>query len=396
MNHFQCKKILHRCRLLIFLSVLTLLLSGCWDRQEINDLAIVLGAGIDITDEGLIDLSVEIVTAQEGQEEEQGGAQTYVESATGQTVVDATSTLQQKLSRQLFWGQMEAIIMSENMAREGVHGSLDFFARQPQTRLRNYIYVTEENPKEVFAATPHLEVSTTKTLAELSEFQAGLNVTTLDFLRALESEGEHGVLPMVETLPQDAGKEEEQTDLMGNRAALFKRDKMIESIDMDITRGVMWLRDEIEGATVTLSPERSEGLISMYMIRSDVNFKPQIQGGTWKILVEAKSEDDIFQNASNLDLKEVDNVKMLEGELATQIEDRMRETLEVVQQDLQLDVFGFGETFRRKYPEKWDEVRDQWDEKFAEVEVDFDIETIIHRPGLSSEPTGLPEGEVEE
>ena len=37
-----------------------ILLSGCWDRVEINDLAIVTAAAIDATDDNQIELSLQV------------------------------------------------------------------------------------------------------------------------------------------------------------------------------------------------------------------------------------------------------------------------------------------------------------------------------------------------
>lgn len=49
-------------RALVFLlvSINVVILGGCWDREEINDIAIVLGIGIDRVKNGNIRLTVEI------------------------------------------------------------------------------------------------------------------------------------------------------------------------------------------------------------------------------------------------------------------------------------------------------------------------------------------------
>lgn len=46
--------------LAIFIANLT---SGCWSRRELNELAIVLGTGVDLTDDGKIRLTLQIAKA---------------------------------------------------------------------------------------------------------------------------------------------------------------------------------------------------------------------------------------------------------------------------------------------------------------------------------------------
>ncbi|WP_314003273.1 hypothetical protein [uncultured Paenibacillus sp.] len=45
-------------KLILALVLLMFLLTGCWDRTEINDLALITAAGIDKKDEKTIELSV--------------------------------------------------------------------------------------------------------------------------------------------------------------------------------------------------------------------------------------------------------------------------------------------------------------------------------------------------
>lgn len=75
-------------------SFLILLLAGCWDRVEINDLAIVVGIGLHKTDDDLIELSMQMVnpssmiSGQGGSGGQQGNGQlTTVEKAVGKNIL---------------------------------------------------------------------------------------------------------------------------------------------------------------------------------------------------------------------------------------------------------------------------------------------------------------------
>ncbi|GAB6933558.1 hypothetical protein JCM14719A_19110 [Calditerricola satsumensis] len=94
-----------------------LLLTGCWDRVEINDLALVTAAGLDKGKGKTVKLSLQLavpaampsVAGGDGGGLGGGGAgagrpPTLVVSAEGITIADAMTKLQEKLPRRIFWG----------------------------------------------------------------------------------------------------------------------------------------------------------------------------------------------------------------------------------------------------------------------------------------------------
>jgi spore germination protein KC len=161
---------------------------------------------------------------------------------------------------------------------------------------------------------------------------------------------------------------------------------MIGSINDQITRGVLWFRDEIKESVVTVKLEEADGFISMNLIKGRTDLLPKIDGYQLKMTVKVLTMDDVSQNQTKWDLKKLETLKMLEKELAQKIEKRLTETLEKVQKEMKADVIGFAEEFRRKHPEKWKAIKGDWEERFPTVEVTFDIEANVLRTGKGSMP----------
>lgn len=107
------------------------LLSGCWDRIEINDLAIVLATGIDYED-GKVQLTSQIFIprkASAGDSSGSGGSPsgvTMIRTAEGRTIAEALNRLQRKVPRNMFWGHCEVIIISEQAGKRGIREYIDF------------------------------------------------------------------------------------------------------------------------------------------------------------------------------------------------------------------------------------------------------------------------------
>lgn len=371
----------------------SLFLSGCWDRTEVNDLAIVIATGLDITDEGEIELSAQFVNPKEysvGQGGVGGGKLTTVEKATGKTIADASSKLQQKVSRTLFPGHSRVLFISKKIAEAGINKQIDFFARGPYPRLRSFVFVTEQSPVDLLKVSPDLESSSGEVARELSRFWIAPSITIKDLLESFHGKEQGTVIPMIEI-------EEEDSDIFGlhiNGTAILKEGKMVGELDNEITRGILWMRGEIETADVTIEPEDEKGMITFHIFSADTNLIPKIENGTWKVIAKITSKDDPSQNSSNLNLMNPEVIKKLEKQLEEKIDQRIDSALEYVQKDLKTDIFGFNELFHRHYPEQWAKVQREWEEIFSELEVELQINVDIQRPGRSASPQGIPEDEV--
>lgn len=55
-------------------------------------------------------------------------------------------------------------------------------------------------------------------------------------------------------------------------------------------------------------------------------------------------------------------------------------------QELNADIFGFGEAVRRKYPKQWKQLEDKWDEIFPTLEVNMVVDAKIRRTGKITKP----------
>ncbi len=132
-------------------------LSGCWDRVEITDLAVVTAAAIDKKDDNQIELSVQVFIpssissggGQGGSSQGGGGVTTLVRSEKGSNISDALSRLQSKLPRKVFWGHCKVFVFGEKLAKEGVQEQLDFLLRHPQPREKANVYVSKGKAKPI-------------------------------------------------------------------------------------------------------------------------------------------------------------------------------------------------------------------------------------------------------
>ena len=238
------------------------LLSGCWDQKELNDIVLIDGVGIDKAKDGQVEVTVSMVIPQAqsaagewGREEKELVAHILVgvRYATGVTVAKAMEQLQTKIPRKIFLGHLQAIVISEKVAKEGITDYLDLFLRHPRPSTHAYVFISKGSAKELLSLQTEL-YSPVEIIRGIARTETLMNRTILDVYEMLK-DGDTAI-PMIEKLPPEKGKKPNQTIPYLNKTAIFNKDKMVGSMDDSLTRGAMWIRNEIKEARITMNTEK--------------------------------------------------------------------------------------------------------------------------------------------
>ncbi len=382
--------------LFLILSILAVVQSGCWDRVEIEDLGIVLGTGLDKGEDNQIRLIVQLAVPTEmgggPQQVGRGKKPTFTVIGTGETVYDALVDVQRQFSDRIFFGHNRVLIIDEELAKEGIAEYIDFFVQHPQPRLRALVIVSK-NAEEALKTETSKDLSSSQALEEIVQLlKSGIRITLKDVFQMLRQEGESVVLPWV----QASDNEGEQENVQVKGAAIFDGDQLIGTIDFELKKGLLWLRDEMDLQSISVNPEEADGYITFHLIRSKTNLLPSIEGGNWKITVEIEQENEIVENQTTLDTSTEKVQRELEKDLNKTVEQQIRKTLEKVQKEMKTDAFGFAEAFERKYPKRFAQEKDHWDEIYPEVEVEINVTSRIRRIGMTTNQVGKLPKEVKE
>lgn len=385
-----------------------LTLSGCWDRTEVNDIAIVQGIALDSAGHGQIEVTVSIAIPAQvtppgatGGSGEQGPPASN-RAATARTVTEAMNFLQEKLSRRLFFAHNAVILIGEELAKEGVNPHMDFFARHRQNRLRTPIAVVAGRAADVLATTFPIELNVPVGIQEIERQQLAPFTDLRRFLQALVSEGEEPFTAVVHVatggtaapgtlrVPPDSAPEQRdpsQPRVAG--AAVFRGGHLAGLLNETEARGILWARGELRTAITTVPLGDANRWVGFELIRASANLEPRVVDGRIVMRVDIKSEHDLVENPAGVDNASPKVIGLLEKALAREIETNVRRAIDKVQKELASDVLGFGEQLRRVHPDVWTEVRASWDELFPQVEVEVQVSAVVRRTGLAARPLSV-------
>jgi spore germination protein KC len=382
------------CRFLLILVVL--FTNGCWSYHELNQLAVVAGTAIDRGRKpGTVQLTLQIFKPSAAQSGGGGGGvgggggqqQPFiVKSRAGKTIFDAAQNFLAETDRRLYWPHNQVIILGNEQARHGVRLVLDYFIRTNEPRPTIWILVAEKKAGAILYAPGELEKVSAMEISQLVQAQAASSKNVMinlqDFVSRLLSKTVAPIATLIK-INEVGGKKR----LILSGTAVFKGDRLIGILDGRQTRGLLWVQGKVkQGAVIINVPGGKAGL---EIARSRTKVKPVLLKNKFKIKVSIHEEGNLDCQMSPEELTKPDQLKSLARREATVIKNEINAALTKAK-EFNADIFGFSEAIHKSNPKEWRKIKDKWDQIFPELQVDVDVNCVIHGVGLTIPPLAPP------
>lgn len=388
-------KPLMRFGLLLALFASPLSLTGCWDRMEINDMAIAVASAIDLEEDGKLRMSVQIPLVGQmggmGGGGAGGGEKNYiVDSEVGNTIREINAKQQLKLPRRLFFSHRRVLLISEDVARTmGIREFFDVVSRVPENRLNANLVIVKGKAHKLLTMKPRLEKFSGESIREIVESENVMGTTMKDVAQMLN---QYGVDPMIPYLATTDKVKKEDLDtatfkMMGY--ALFRDDKMVGVIRDDPTEGMRWLRQKFQPYGKTFDVK--DGKVSLNIYKGKAEVTPTLLQDHIRFDVKVQAVAYMMESEAPIDFVEPAQVRIVEAKLAEEIRESLEKSVEAVQK-YKSDAPQFGLLIARNYPRKWQmEYLPRWDEELSKAQFTYDVRVKISRIGLTSENIGKRE-----
>lgn len=398
-------------RLSISLLTIAILLSGCWDRLELEDRAVILGVAIDKLAPGMSGDENDVTHLNESnpaknQDEirvtvqialpgriplgpgEGGGGKSgstnplWIIGVSGHTIDDALMNLQQQVSSRLFFGHLRVIVISEELARDGIANINDYFRRNPEVRRMAWMMVSNGKAEKIIRAQPPLERVPTVYLISMLDNAVKMGKYPQEFVGRFWSNvskiGEEGVLPYVKI------KKEEVVELAG--IAMFNGDRMVGSTKPLEIAAYMGIKGLNPGGYRGVIPFKGTA-ITIYVTHRTSKVRFRIRDGQPEFDIRIRHEANIEEKTNeNIDLNNERVLHEIE-QADSEWSKRLHESLIAKTQQLGADIFGFGELVRAKQPAYWDQnirTAERWQIMYKQIPIHVDVKIMIRRVGMKA------------
>lgn len=386
------KKYVKLILFLLLIGMLPLGLCSCWDKVELDELAIVLGVGIDkaASADG-IDLTIQIEknsgtdTSSSSSSSPSGGENpnfiNLTESGTNvSTTLDEFSHI---VSREIYIAHNQLIVFGNDLAKEGIRDQMDYFLRNYQGRLTVNVCIARGKAKDLFDESSGLDQIPAVKVADLIENQnASLEVVDLkvaDLMMDLASSTKSMVAPYLEIINDG---EEDHISIAGS--AVFKDDKVVGELDPTETRGYLWVQNKVTNGKFLVNVLDEQATLSVVKAESKVD--PVIhKDGSVAVKITVKEEGILESQTGSATLSTQDHIELLQKAAAKAIKSEIRQTLNK-SMELGTDIYGFGDMLKQKYPHKWKAMEGNWDDLYQNIDVQIEVTAKVRGDGRLINP----------
>lgn len=366
--------------LLIVIILSNLCVTGCWNSREINTLAIATAIGIDEDISGGVIVTAQILNPRAIAAK----IQTYtppvmVYKEHGKDVFEAIQRLTLEVPRLIYLSHLRVVVFGEKFVKNnGISDVLDFLSRNHEVRTDFYFVVAKNSTantvletltriESVPASKIYNELETSETF-----FAPTKAIKLIELVNSIVAEGKSPVLSGLEVTGGQiiddnitaTGKTTANNQLKLTNLAILKKDKLVGWLNEDESKGYNYITENVK-FTVGYLPYNESGL-SFYVTKVKSKQKARLVNGKPVIDIELDVKEDVGSVDCQIDVTKEENLKKLEAAIDKKQVELCTKSVKKAQ-ELDADIFGFGELIHRTYPKQWEKMKVHWDTEFKNL-----------------------------
>lgn len=370
-------------------------------RYEINKIDITKVIGLDRNEEDPNKVDFSIVkkstkgNSGENKEKSNDSSKEKIISVSTDSFVKALKLTQNYSDKQIPREYVKYIVIGENLARNNFREALDFLAHDSEIRLNSRVYLTKgASAFKVLSDGTSEEYELDDKISNIGNNIDSLGISgevkLVELFNTTISENTAGVIPVLEQIKQQktdnpnwvtrvadsSGAKDTDEKLTIGGYAVIKDAKLVDFLEFDESRAYNAIRNKLNSTAFELVKDGKKITLSLTRQHTDTDFlfeedkllKIQINTQFVTDLTEGNTDDNLFKNEISWIQEEQSNLAKKE------IEKVARKS-----QELNADFLKFGESLNLKYPYKWANVKENWEEIFKSVPIEVNISSEVRR-----------------
>ncbi|SCG81777.1 Spore germination protein yndF [Proteiniborus sp. DW1] len=386
------------CKLIIILCM-PILLTGCWDLIEINQYFFISTMGIDIykgeehPTEGA-ELQVErgeitpkdrfIVTYSAPDLRAIGKSPTsekprIIMSSVSNNPYETTRELSTRTTANFTFRHTKVVLIGEEVARneDYMREIFDNLGRHEQLSRKIIVLVVEGTAKEIIEIEDPLEPVTGFLIDQIVEKKQGSerynDMVLEEVLTELYFSGD---VLMPKAIP---GKGE--VKVAGS--AIIKDFKLIGWLGEVENVSMMFLMDRVSTSLVNV--EHDNTVVPYVITNTKTKCHITTDGDNIKYIANIETEGYIqqYKLGAKKEMTDQKNIMAIENHVEDVMEKQIESTFKKLQKEFKVDAIGLGRYIRKYRPDLWDQVKDNWDEIFPNIEFEVNVDASLRRIGMT-------------
>lgn len=411
-----------RIACLIPLLLFCILLNGCWDRREVENLGLVQALGLDLepaTRKVIVTTMIAIPSKLGGQGGGGGGEGpgVTVVSMKAPSIYEGFNLINTTINREISLQQTQLLVIGESIAKHDLKPLVDNLVRFRDSRRSLLLFVCRGKAADILQFQPKLEQNPAEYLYDLVNLsqRTGMfpKVTLNDFMNSYEAYTQENFTPLLapytppeeaETKPDQSGGEsappaegkstggekasKKPSDIQLIGTAVFKDRKLKGNLDLYETQAFQIIINRFGQAFITIPDPLQKGMnVAVRLFSASA---PQIKynrnAGVDQFSFKTSLEADIVSIQSGINYSDPQKGNILARKIALTLRNRLQKVIRKAQTDFQSDIFGFGVKVRDTMltTQEWEAYH--WPQKFPAAQFKVQVKVAIRRIGVQFQP----------
>ena len=278
---------------------------------------------------------------------------------------------------------MEILIINENLAKEDISQIIDFFLRMPDVRTEfNVLIGKSKNILNI--TTPIDDVSGTSIVETMKTNNKYLGITNFvtfnDFAKMHLNKNSQIILPSIEAINyQEESETTENTEKTKINSiyklgtlAIFKNQKLQGYLTEDESISYNIIKNKAQAILITYECEKNK-----YMTVEATDIKSKIDTKDKKINITIEMKGNINESNCSIKLNKEKNIKKIEKELKTYIEEKISTSIDNIRKTYNSDIFDFLDTIYKTDYDSYKQIKNSWNKEFQKIKINIDASINI-------------------
>jgi len=383
----KCKKVIS----IILAVILSVVTNGCWSYSEVDDRLIVGSVGIDYCkNKSMYRVTIRVVNPKPTS----GGIELIPNIITleGKSIFEAIRKSDPVYARKTYWSHLQSIIISDEVAQEDILETLDFFYRDSEVRQDNRLYIASgSSAEDVVKLEASLQVERQFTLRYAMRTQKFIGsfpeLDLVDFGARSLSDTIEPIVPIVKIY-----KDYDRDLIKTEGSAVFSKNKMVGKLSPSETLAALLITNDAKNPLLVVPISNKDNvenskIITLEVFKSKTKIKYLNRGNDVGISVNIQINVGIAEINYPMNNLSEKSIYELENILNDNLEQYILKTIKTVQTNYKSDIFGFGKRVETANPKLWDNIKNQWSEKFSEMPVYVNVTLKVKSTGKLSKST---------
>jgi Ger(x)C family germination protein len=368
-------------------SILSLLVGCSPDIKEISDIDLVMTTGIDYDKESnKYVFTIYCVLPASTSTEKTGKLTELVDSAVGDSIVDAARNLRNRVGKSLIWQHNKFFIVGEAAARHSLYDVVDFLTRNRQIRITGQLLVSEGKAEDLLKRKSNISELTSNVLLGIvrNEKEWGKSYSLMIHKVADRYTNPYRgfVLGRIISSPKSATS---RSSLLLNGGAVFNNGKFVDWLDGDDVRVVHWLSEKSKWKNYefTETLEYKSTKVTYFLRVSKREIHSVYVNGKPKLDVQLNFKATLGEMNQHLALSDPDIFAQLEEITSKHLEKIIHHSLKHFQQDLKVDLIGISDYFVQNHPNEWKNLKNDWVHVYPKMSIPVHVDVKIEKLGMT-------------